>query len=103
MNLIVRALFGLRLRDSNCALKLLRGTVAGALKVEARGFVTPTEILIRAQALGHRIGEVPITHHERAGGTTKLRTLQTSWQILAFLAYLKLKLVLYRERVVNSF
>lgn len=102
MNLIVRTLFGLRLRDTNCALKLLRGTVAHKLTVEARGFATPTEILIKAQALGHRIGEVPITHHERAGGMTKLNALQASWQILTFLAYLKLKLVLYRERVVNS-
>lgn len=102
LNLVVRGLFGLKLRDTNCALKLLRGQVAREVTVEARGFPTPTEILVKAQTLGYRIGEVPITHHERAGGVTKLKALRTSWQILAFFSYLKLKQVLYRARVVNS-
>jgi glycosyltransferase involved in cell wall biosynthesis len=103
MNVLVRGLFGLKLRDTNCALKLLRGPVAHGLSVEARGFPTPTEILVKAQTLGYRIGEVPVTHRERAGGVTKLKAFRTSWQILTFFAYLKLKQVLYRARVVNAF
>lgn len=102
-NLLVRGLFRLRLRDTNCALKLLKGQAARDLTVEARGFPTPTELLVRAQTLGYRIGEVGITHHERAGGTTKLRALRTSWQILLFLVYLKYKQILYRTRILNSF
>jgi glycosyltransferase involved in cell wall biosynthesis len=102
-NVLVRGLFGLRLRDTNCALKLIEGRAARDLKVDARGFPTPTELLVKAQTLGYRIGEVAITHHERAGGTTKLHAVRTSWQIALFLVYLKHKQILYRARILNSF
>lgn len=102
-NLMVRGLFSLPLRDTNCALKLITGQAAHDLKVDARGFPTPTELLVKAQTLGYRIGEVPITHHERAGGATKLKALRTSWQIAVFLVYLKYKQILYRARILNSF
>jgi dolichol-phosphate mannosyltransferase len=102
-NLMVRALFRLPLRDTNCALKLIEGQAARDLKVDARGFPTPTELLVKAQTLGYRIGEVAITHRERAGGTTKLNAVRTSWQIAVFLVYLKYKQILYRARILNSF
>ncbi|MBC7261314.1 MAG: hypothetical protein H5T63_04795, partial [Chloroflexi bacterium] len=103
LNLIVRVLFRLSLRDTNCALKLLRGDVARRLTIEARGYPTPTELLVRAHVLGYRIGEVGITHYERAGGKTKLKALRTSWHMLLFLIYLKYKQMLYQARIINSF
>lgn len=103
LNLIVRLLFRLSLRDTNCALKLLRGDVARRLTIEARGYPTPTELLVRAQVLGYRIGEVGITHYERAGGKTKLKALRTSWHMLLFLLYLKYKQMLYQAKIINSF
>jgi len=89
LNLIVRVLFRLSLRDTNCALK--------------RGYPTPTELLVRAHVLGYRIGEAGITHYERAGGKTKLKALRTSWHMLLFLLYLKYKQVLYQARIINNF
>ena len=103
LNLIIRIVFGLGLRDTNCALKLFKGDVARRLTVEARGYPTPTELLVRAQTLGYRIGETGITHYERAGGKTKLKALRTSWHMLLFMAYLKYKQVLYRSKIINSF
>jgi len=103
LNLIIRVLFRLPLRDTNCALKLFKGDVARRLKVEARGYPTPTELLVRAQTLGYRIGEVGITHHERAGGTSKLKAFRTSWHMLLFLAYLKYEQILFRLNVINDF
>lgn len=103
LNLIIRLLFRLSLRDTNCALKLFRGDVARSLTIEARGYPTPTELLVRAQTLGYRIGEVGITHYERAGGKTKLKALRTSWHMLLFLTYLKFKQVLFRAQIINSF
>jgi glycosyltransferase involved in cell wall biosynthesis len=101
LNVLVRLVFGLRLRDTNCALKLLRRDVAQAIEVEARGYPTPTEILVKADTLGYRIGEVGITHMERLAGQSKLKTFRTAWQMGWFLVYLKLKQVLYRARIVN--
>jgi len=103
LNLIIRVLFRLPLRDTNCALKLFRGDVARRLTVEARGYPTPTELLVRAQTLGYRIGEAGITHYERAGGKTKLKALRTSWQMLLFLVYLKYKQILFRANIINDF
>jgi glycosyltransferase involved in cell wall biosynthesis len=103
LNLIIRVLFRLPLRDTNCALKLLKGDVARRLIIEARGYPTPTELLVRAQTLGYRIGETGITHYERAGGATKLKALRTSWHMLLFLAYLKYKQTLFRMNVINEF
>jgi glycosyltransferase involved in cell wall biosynthesis len=103
LNLIIRLLFRLPLRDTNCALKLFRGDVVRRLKIEARGYPTPTELLVRAQTLGYRIGEAGITHHARAGGATKLKAFRTSWHMLLFLAYLKYKQILFRLSIINEF
>jgi glycosyltransferase involved in cell wall biosynthesis len=103
LNRIIRILFHLHLRDTNCALKLFKGDVARSLTIEARGYPTPTELLVRAQTLGYRIGEVGITHYERAGGVSKLKAFRTSWQMLLFLAYLKYKQMLYKANIINSF
>ncbi len=103
LNLIIRTLFRLALRDTNCALKLFKGAVAHRLVIEARGYPTPTELLVRAQTLGYHIAETGITHYERAGGRTKLRALHTSWQMFLFLLYLKYKQMLFRANIINSF
>ena len=103
LNGIIRVLFHVHLRDTNCALKLFRGDVVRRLTIEARGYPTPTELLVRAQTLGYRIGEVGITHRQRAGGTSKLKALRTTWQMLLFLAYLKYKQCLYKANIINSF
>jgi len=103
LNMIIRCLFHVHLRDTNCALKLFKGDVARRLMIEARGYPTPTELLVRAQTLGYRIGEVGITHRERAGGTSKLKAFRTSWQMLLFLAYLKFKQKLFKANVINGF
>ncbi len=102
LNLLVRLMFGLSLRDTNCALKLLRGDVARALPIEARGFPTPTEMLVKARGLGYRIGELGITHYPRLAGQSKLKVVRTGWHFVLFLLYLKLKVTLFRWRVINS-
>lgn len=103
LNLLVRTVFGLRLRDTNCAQKLLRGDLARRLRIEARGFPTPTELCVRAQTLGYRVGELDVPHYERAGGESKLRVVRTAWQMLLFLVYLKYRQCLYRWRIINEF
>lgn len=100
MNLIVRVLFGVHLRDTNCAIKVVRGDLLRALPIEARGYPTPTEICLRLAARGARLGESGVTHRERAAGMSKLHPLQTAWSFLRFLLYLRHKLKLYRARII---
>ncbi|HBY97275.1 MAG TPA: hypothetical protein DEP84_25610 [Chloroflexi bacterium] len=103
LNRLIRLLFGLNLRDTNCALKLFKGEVVRVLGGEAMGYPTPTEFHIRAQTLSFRTGEVRITHRERSGGATKLKAFKTSWQMALFLLYLKFKQWLYRRRILAEF
>ncbi len=103
LNIIVRVLFGLKYKDTNCALKLFKGDLIRNITIEARFYPTPTEILLRLQGQGARIGEVGINHKERTGGQSHLRLIRTGWDMLLFLLYLRLKLFLKRTRVINDF
>jgi len=100
MNLLVRVLFGTRLRDTNCAIKVVRGDVLRGLRIEARGYPTPTEICLRLEARGVRLGELGVTHRERAAGFSKLHPFRTAWSFLRFLVYLRMKLKLSRAGII---
>jgi len=65
---IVRAVFGLRVRDIDCAFKLYRREVIDAIPIESIGAFVNTEILLRAERLGFRIHQVPVSHHPRRQG-----------------------------------
>ena len=66
---LVRLLYGLRVRDVDCAFKLFRREVLDAIPIESVGAFINTEILVRANAAGFRIREVPVRHYPRTSGT----------------------------------
>lgn len=65
---LVGLLFGLRVRDVDCAFKLFDRRVIDAISVESIGAFVNTEILVRALAEGFELVEVPVTHHARVAG-----------------------------------
>ncbi len=67
--LVVRALFGLRVRDIDCAFKVFRRPVLDAIPIQSVGAFVNTEILVRARALGASIRQVPVSHRRRAHGS----------------------------------
>jgi glycosyltransferase involved in cell wall biosynthesis len=67
-NALVRRMFGLPVRDVDCAFKLLRRELVQRLALEADGAVVSTELLVRAQAAGARIAELGVTHRPRPAG-----------------------------------
>ena len=69
--LLVRALFGLRVRDIDCAFKVFRRPVLDALPIASIGAFVNTELLLRARSHGFRVHEVPVTHHPRVAGRAK--------------------------------
>lgn len=102
MNRMIRWIFNVPFRDTNCALKLLNGPVIRSMNLEARGFQLPTEIVLKANALGLRVIEFPVNHSARTGGRSSLAPLKTAWQMLVFLLYLKRKITLFRKGVIRS-
>jgi glycosyltransferase involved in cell wall biosynthesis len=66
---VVRAVVGLRVRDPDCAFKLLRRARVEALgPLTTGGAVTSTELLVKLQRTGVTWVEVPVTHRPRLAG-----------------------------------
>jgi glycosyltransferase involved in cell wall biosynthesis len=101
LNRLVRWMFAVDLRDTNCALKVVRGDLVRALIIEARGFPTPTEIVLKLAAGGAKIGEETVGHAERRAGTSKLRVWRTGLDMWRFLWYLRRKIGLYHRGVIQ--
>jgi len=89
--LVVRTLFGLRVRDIDCAFKVFRRSVIEALPLASIGAFVNTELLLRARRAGFRIREVPVSHRPRVAGRSKGATLRVIARALVELG------LLYRE------
>jgi glycosyltransferase involved in cell wall biosynthesis len=85
---LVRALFGLRVRDIDCAFKVFHRPVLETLPIESIGAFVSTELLVRATRAGFRIVEVPVSHRPRAAGRAKGASLRVIARALLELARL---------------
>jgi len=65
---LVRVLFGLPVRDIDCAFKVFRRHVIEAVPLASLGAFVNTELLVRARSAGFRIHQVPVTHRRRRYG-----------------------------------
>ena len=68
-NAIVSVLFGLRVRDIDCAMKLFRREVFDGLPLTTDSPFLSAELLIKLKARRERIAQVGVTHYPRAAGT----------------------------------
>jgi glycosyltransferase involved in cell wall biosynthesis len=68
-NAIVSVLFGLPVRDIDCAMKLFRREVFDGLRLETDSPFLSAELLIKLRARGERIAQVGVNHYPRAAGT----------------------------------
>jgi len=79
--------FGVRVRDCDCAFKLYRRKVFDEITIDSDQFFVDAEVLAKAAVLGYRIGEVAVTHRPRAGGESTVRlghilsTLREAWHV----------------------
>jgi glycosyltransferase involved in cell wall biosynthesis len=67
-NRLVRATFGLRVRDVDCAFKLARGPALRALPLCSDGAMISTELLVRCLGDGARVKQLPVRHRPRVSG-----------------------------------
>jgi dolichol-phosphate mannosyltransferase len=87
-NLLVRAMLGTRVRDCDCALKILRREQVDQLQLESNDFFINAELLTKARLAGLTVTEVGVNHYPRLRGQSKvslahilpvLRTLLRFW------------------------
>ncbi len=80
--------FGVYVRDCDCAFKLYRRKVFKHITMESRQFFIDAEVLAKANVLGYRIGEVGVTHLPRTDGQSTVRlshilsTLREAWHMM---------------------
>ncbi len=85
---LMRALFGLRLRDIDGAFKIYPRHLFDRIEMKSTGALIDTEVLARAQRLGYKIGQVGVTHYPRTAGEQTganlkviLRAFKEAWRL----------------------
>lgn len=65
---LVNLLFGLGIRDVDCAFKIYPRRLFDEIEMHATGALIDTEILARAQRRGYTIGQIGVHHYPRTAG-----------------------------------
>ncbi|MCD6593818.1 hypothetical protein J7L00_07055, partial [Candidatus Bathyarchaeota archaeon] len=95
-NLIVRLLFRIRIRDTQCGVKGFRKEVFSIIgPIQFSSFVFDVEIIVKAQIHGLRIKEIPIYWSDKTG--SKVRVLRDPAIMFSELMNLWIRLPRYKE------
>jgi len=92
--LIIRIVFGLRVRDIDCAWKLFRREVLQRLDLESDGAFISSELLIKLNRLGVPFVECGVHHYPRTTGQSKGATPKVILRTMRDIVRLKLGLPL---------
>ncbi len=65
---LVNLLFGLRMRDIDCAFKIMPRALFDELTLESRGALISTELLAKARNRGLSIAQIGVRHYPRTAG-----------------------------------
>ncbi len=68
-NILNRTLFGLHIRDIDCAFKVFKRELIQNLSLQSQGAMISAETLIRLSRQGIKIKEVPVSHLPRIAGS----------------------------------
>jgi glycosyltransferase involved in cell wall biosynthesis len=85
-NHLVRALFGLRVRDVNFAFKLFRRSILEKFTLTSEGSFIDAEFLLRARKAGCVIIQIGLDYFPRTRGTSTLASVPVIFAILRDLA-----------------
>jgi len=67
-NIVLFLLFGLNIRDVDCAFKLYKRELFEKIDLISDGALIDAEILIKAKKLGYSIGQTGVNHYPRTAG-----------------------------------
>ena len=65
---LVGMVFGIKLRDVDCAFKLYKRRIFDDIEMKSTGALIDAEILARAQQKGYTITQTPVSHYPRQAG-----------------------------------
>jgi len=67
-NILNRMIFGLRVRDIDCAFKLFKKEVINNVQLKSSGAMISAELLTNIIRKGYKIKELPVSHYPRTEG-----------------------------------
>jgi glycosyltransferase involved in cell wall biosynthesis len=101
-NAIASIVFGLRVRDIDCAMKLFRREVFDGLPLTTDSPFLSAELLIKLKARGERIAQVGVTHYPRAAGTNTGASFRKILRTFRDIGRLRLALWTRRDDVLGA-
>jgi glycosyltransferase involved in cell wall biosynthesis len=101
-NTIVSILFGLRVRDIDCAMKVFRREVFDGLRLDAEGPFLSAELLIKLHARGVNMDQVGVTHYPRTAGQNTGASFRKILRTFRDIFKLRWKLWTDRERTLGT-
>jgi len=100
-NLIVRLLFGIKIRDTQCGVKGFRKKIFSIIgPIQFTNFVFDVEIIVKAYACNLKVKEIPIYWSSKAG--SKVRVIRDTICMLNGLINIWLQLPGYRRSVAEK-
>jgi hypothetical protein len=91
-NLLIRSLFGVRMRDINFAFKLCRREVFRQVSLKSEGSFIDAELIIRSRKLGFQVIQFGVDYFPRTRGTSTLSSLSVIRRILVEMFQLRREL-----------
>ncbi len=92
-NVLIRTLYGVRFRDVDCGLKLMRREVLdAAAPMLARSALLNTELYFKAARNGFRVVQVPVSHYPRVAGVRSGARLVPILRAIRDLVWLRFRL-----------
>ena len=101
-NAIVSVLFGLRVRDIDCAMKVFRREVFDGLRLDAESPFLSAELLIKLHARGVQMDQVGVTHYPRTAGQNTGASFRKILRTFRDIFKLRWKLWTDRERTLGT-
>jgi glycosyltransferase involved in cell wall biosynthesis len=96
---IIKASFGLRLRDVDCDFRLMRRGVFDNVSLEADSGVICVELMKKVQDAGYRLAETPVHHFHRAYGKSQFFNYPRLMRVARDLTGLWMQLVVRKEHL----
>ena len=101
-NALVSVLFGLRVRDVDCAMKVFRREVFDGLRLETDSPFLSAELLVKLRARGERIAQLGVSHYPRRAGQNTGASFRKILRTFRDLARLRVALWMRRSEVLGN-
>ncbi|MSR36307.1 MAG: glycosyltransferase family 2 protein, partial [Gemmatimonadetes bacterium] len=71
-NLLIRALFGVRVKDINFSFKVVRRRVLAAVELKSSGSLIDAELVVKVIRRGYRVAQIGVDYFPRTRGVSTL-------------------------------